>query len=1136
MTYRVLLSLCLSWIAAGVLAAQSRPNIIFVLTDDLGWGDLGVYFQNSRDFAVNRHLPAFATPGLDAMAAQGLRMNQHYCPAPVCAPSRASLLLGVHQGHANVRDNQFDKALANNHTLGSVLKQAGYATAAIGKWGLQGGDGFPGHPQNRGFDEFFGYMAHLDAHFHYPKEQGRAYYENFADVAATLDKCYSTDLATARTKRWIADHRTGNPEQPFFVFLAYAAPHAQLNVPTGPYPAGGGLAGGVQWTGTPGAMINTASGTIDTWIHPDYADATWDHDNNPATAEVAWPPTAKRHATMVRRLDDAMADLFQLLADLGIDDNTLVVFTSDNGPHNEAGSGGAGIGAQDPRFFRSYGPLDGIKRDVWEGGIRVPTLVRWPDGIPGGRVSTHPSQFHDWLPTFAELAGLPLPFRSDGVSLVPDLTGSGSQREGVVYVEYTTGGGANTPNYADFHPSHATARGHMQAVFFGGYKGVRYNTTAADTPFRVYDVANDPQETTNLAGRAGVPGQAEFEARAARIRRAGGGVSRVYDGVQVPAATVAAGVPGLRFAAYEGEFPWVPDFSGLAPAASGQAAGPDLAVRTRGEHIGIAFEGYLNVPAAGNYTFFLTTDTAAFVRLHDAQLIDADAGYAAGSERSSGSIPLAAGLHPIRIHYRHATASDHTLTLSWQGPGIPQQAIPAASFVIEGEAEPSPPAAVPDETSTVSGMPTEIAVLANDSPGFGPEPLRVTAVTRPAHGSAVITDGGTAVIYTPASGFLGEDLFSYTIANGLADATAEVSVQVLPDTATIWLPLDETAGFTAHDALGRPVGALGGFASPDWVAGRLGGGLRFFGDGDANSVVLTGNQGVVGTAARTVAFWLNADAAQGSARSTMISWGAGNSASAGLRFDINLNHTNGFRLRAEFNSAGVNFTTPGRSDLRGAGWVHCAIVMPANATVSQILGYLDGVPAVSQLEPADSGGVAINTSQANPVMLGNWATDSGRPLRGILDDVRIYDRALSGDEIAMLAGGSSAQAAAAAWFFRYSGNDLPGPGDWQADRDGDGFSARLEYALGGNPTVASRAVAPSLNPAATAFVFNRRLAGIDPAAYVAEFSATLGPPWKVLPAASAAPHPSLAGIEQVTVPLPSPADPSGFVRLRVTDL
>ena len=1116
-------------LAATASGSAPRPNIIFVLTDDLGWGDLGVLYQNSRNFATNRNLPAFVTPKLDTMAAQGARMNQHYCPAPVCAPSSASLLLGVHQGHSNVRDNQFDKELANNHTLGTVLKQAGYATAAIGKWGLGGNAGFPGHPRNRGFDYFFGYMNHGAAHYHYPKEQDRVFYENFTNIAADLDKCYSTDLITGRSKRWISDQHDANPGQPFFLYLCFTAPHAQLNVPTSPYPAGGGLTGGIQWTGSPGEMINTAIGTIDSWIHPDYAGATWDHDNNPGTAEQAWPAYAKRHATMVRRIDDAMGDLLQLLSDLGIDDNTMIVFSSDNGPHNEAGANGSFT--QDPRFFRSYGPLDGIKRDVWEGGIRMPTLVRWPGGVPAGRVSNHPSQFHDWMNTFAEVAGVAAPFRSDGVSLVPDLSGNGSQREGVVYVEYCVSG--STPTYADFHSSHRGAtRNQMQAIFHKGYKGVRHNISSATTAFRVYDVANDPQESTNLAGGAGIPTQSELAARVARVRRAGGGVTRVYDSVQIPPVTVSPVTPGLRFSAYEGAFPWVPDFANMVPTASGETTGLEVSVRTRDSDIGLAFEGYLNVPADGTYTFYLDTDTGAFVRLHDAQLIDADFGYTAGGERSSGTVPLEAGLHPIRIHYRHASAASHSLTLRWEGPGISRQVVPAARFFMDGQPAASPPTANPDQSATTLGVPVGIPVLANDSDDGTPRPLHIASVTSPSFGNAAIS--GNQVWYTPRAGFLGRDSFSYTISDGPSSASATVTVEVIPATSTIWLPFDEKAGSTARDTLDRPLGFLTGFSAPDWVPGKQSGGLRFFNDGNADSVVLTGNKGITGSAARTVSFWINANADQGAGiRPTLVSWGASNSTTAGVRFDLNLNHTNGYRLRGEFNSSGVNFTTPARSDLRGAGWVHCAIVVPQNATVSQILCYLDGVPATAAIEPTGSGTTLINTASANDITIGNWATDNGRPFRGVLDEVRIHPRALSAAEIGVLATQTPDHAKAAAWFFRHSGNDFPSASGWNADTDGDGLGGFLEYALGGNPTVAFPGISPSLTNERT-FVFSRRQSGLPASAYVAQFSTTLDAgSWTPLGPSGAVPHPELDGFEQVTVPLPETPDGKGFIRLHV---
>jgi arylsulfatase A-like enzyme len=666
-------SLLASWL---VLAAASQPNIVFILTDDLGYGDLGVYYQNSRNFAVNRNLPAFATPHIDSLATQGLRMNRHYCGSPVCAPSRASFLTGMHQGHANVRDNEFDKALEDNHTVATVLKEAGYATAVIGKWGLQGGVGFPGHPDQRGFDFFFGMLAHLDGHYHYPETTNRPVYNGRTDIRTQLDKCYSTDLFTARAKKWIVDQVAASPTQPFFLYLAYTAPHARLDIPTQAYPAGGGLAGGLQWTGVNNAMINTASGTENAWLHPDYASATWDHDNNPGTAEQAWPNAAKRHATMIRRLDDAVGDLRQLLADLNIADNTLVIFTSDNGPHHEAGAGGTIT--QDPRFFRSYGPLDGTKRDLWEAGWRVPLLAVWPGVIPAGRVSTTPSQFQDWLPTFAHIAGVRPPFRSDGVSLLNDLTGTAPLPQSLIYAEYTAASYLNTPNYNDFDPGHRNAlRGHMQAVFVNGYKGLRYNVTGANDVFRVYDVVNDPRETTNLAGQAGAPSQADFLAAAVRNRRPGVDWTRAYDNEAIPGLGQDAPL-GLRVRMFASNESWVARFD---PATALRHR--DIAALTLNgldlQGVGaLSFTGHIQVTQEGDYSFSLRADTAAVLRIHGMLVLDADRGYAPGTLVSSAPLRLKAGLHPFQLNTRQGTATP-LLELRWSGPGLPDQPVPPLS-------------------------------------------------------------------------------------------------------------------------------------------------------------------------------------------------------------------------------------------------------------------------------------------------------------------------------------------------------------------------------------------------------------------------------------------------------------------------
>ena len=257
---RVLLLCCAAWAALlpSAASAQDRqPNIVFIFCDDLGYGDLGVLWQNSRARADE---PAHRTPHIDAMAEQGVLLPHAYCPAPVCAPSRASLMLGVTQGHANVRNNQFDKALADNHTLASVLADAGYATAAFGKWGLQGDagpnhpHGFAAHPMNRGFDFFLGYMRHRDGHRHYPLEDGKELYQGDTNIADQLALCYTTDLFTAGAKKWIVDHVAQQPDEPFFVYLAYDTPHAILQNPPCAYPEGGGLEGGVQWLGEPGLL------------------------------------------------------------------------------------------------------------------------------------------------------------------------------------------------------------------------------------------------------------------------------------------------------------------------------------------------------------------------------------------------------------------------------------------------------------------------------------------------------------------------------------------------------------------------------------------------------------------------------------------------------------------------------------------------------------------------------------------------------------------------------------------------------------------------------------------------------------------------------------------------------------------
>jgi arylsulfatase A-like enzyme len=669
-------------IVAGPAVEKQKPNIIFILTDDLGYGDLGILYQNQRAKANNRSNPRALTPNLDKLANEGVQMRQQYCAAPVCAPSRASLLLGKSQGHANIRDNQFDKALEDNYTLGSVMQKAGYTTSAIGKWGMQGkGDkapNWPAHPLNRGFDYYYGYIGHGDGHEHYPKEGlysgSKHVWENRTEVSQMLDKCYTADLWTAVAKKWIIDHQKGKEAQkPFFMYLAYDTPHAVLELPTQAYPSGGGLNGGIQWTGEAGHMINTASGKIDSWIHPDYANATYDDDQNPSTPEVAWPDVYKRYATATRRIDDAAGDIMKLLKDLNIDNNTMIVFTSDNGPSIESYLKGEPI---EPTFFRSYGPFDGIKRDCLDGGVHMPALARWPGHIPAGKVVETPSISYDWMATFTEMAGCPAPAACDGVSLLPSLTGHGKQQASSIYVEYFQDG--STPKFQDFTPDHrGRKRNQMQMIRLGDFVGLRYNIHSADDDFEIYNVVKDPQEARNLAGNLDMESlQQQFKEKALQSRMPNSSAPRPYDSALVAAVSEKNLGPGVKWKIYNGSFPWIPNVTELTPAAAGFSDRPEVSI---GKDAILFFEGFLKIPSDGEYTFALMSEQNALLRIHDATVIDADYGYSVGSEKT-GTLKLRAGLHPFRLYYMGNKKGKPFLNLEWSGPGIEKQLIPSTSF------------------------------------------------------------------------------------------------------------------------------------------------------------------------------------------------------------------------------------------------------------------------------------------------------------------------------------------------------------------------------------------------------------------------------------------------------------------------
>ncbi|MHB8902483.1 MAG: arylsulfatase [Thermoguttaceae bacterium] len=355
-------------------SAAEKPSLIYILADDLGYGDLGCYGQQR-----------IKTPCLDRMAGEGLRFTDHYAGNTVCAPSRCSLMTGLHSGHTYVRGNKEVKPMGQlplpqgTVTVARLLQQAGYRTALIGKWGL-GGPGSTGHPNQQGFDHFFGYLCQRHAHNYYPEFLFRNDQhvplsnkvpdprDDGAGVAAERND-YSHDFFVAEAMQFIED----NKDRPFFLYLAMTLPHANNEA------------------GQNGMEVPSLG---------DYAD-------------LDWPDAQKGHAAMISRMDGDVGLLLQRLAALGIEKNTLVLFASDNGPHREGGN--------DPDFNDSNGPLRGIKRDMYDGGIRVPLIARWPGRIEAGGTSDHVSAFWDFLPTACELAGIDAPKEIDGISYLPTL-------------------------------------------------------------------------------------------------------------------------------------------------------------------------------------------------------------------------------------------------------------------------------------------------------------------------------------------------------------------------------------------------------------------------------------------------------------------------------------------------------------------------------------------------------------------------------------------------------------------------------------------------------------------------------------------------------------------------------------------
>ena len=398
------------------------PNIIFILADDLGYGDLGSYGQK-----------LIRTPRLDRMAREGTRFTQAYAGAPVCAPSRCVLMTGQHTGHARIRANSDRSIQAEDVTITEMLKGAGYTTGVFGKWGL-GLENSPGAPWRKGVDEFLGYLDQTHAHTYYPDylwRNGQRF-----EIPENRDgqcRVYSHDVLAQATLDFIRRHR----DRPFFIYGAFTIPHAEVVAPEEAV---------AEYRGR--------------WPEPKAFPGT-------KTYSPQKEPRAVR-AGMITRLDRDVGRMLDLLDELKLSENTLVIFSSDNGPIT--------AGGQDPEFFDSNGPLRDLKFTLYEGGIRVPFIARWPGRIAAGAESPAVLDFADMLPTFAEIAGAKTPVGIDGVSILPTLTGQAAKQR------------RRDHHYWESAP--------QQAVRRGDWKLFR---ASPDQPPELYNLAADVGETRNVA-------------------------------------------------------------------------------------------------------------------------------------------------------------------------------------------------------------------------------------------------------------------------------------------------------------------------------------------------------------------------------------------------------------------------------------------------------------------------------------------------------------------------------------------------------------------------------------------------------------------------------------------------------------
>lgn len=425
-------------LSCGFAIADTKPNVIYILADDLGLGDLGCYGQKK-----------LKTPNIDRLAKEGMQFSAHYSGNTVCSPSRAVLMTGQHPGHVHCRGNGEENDFALDPemtTLPRLFKNAGYVTGAFGKWGLGEThlEGVP-NPLTHGFDHFTGWKSQRIAHTYYPSSIVRDGKE-----IPMEEGTFVHDLIMGDAMNFIK--ASVKAEKPFFCYIPTAVPHAAMHAPKEMHE---------KWRK----------------VYPQFDHKIGKYGAGP---DEKCPPVQNPiagFAAMMENFDNQIGEIFEMLDELKVAKNTIVIFSSDNGTHIEGG--------HNPKFWDSNGPLRGHKRDLYEGGIRTPFLVRWPEKVQAGSKSAHISAFWDILPTMAELIGQPVPKQSDGISIVPTLLAKGEQpKHTYIYHEFVK---KNIKPYA------------ARSLRYGDWKAVQATKKGSLGSIELYNLKNDPSETKNLA-------------------------------------------------------------------------------------------------------------------------------------------------------------------------------------------------------------------------------------------------------------------------------------------------------------------------------------------------------------------------------------------------------------------------------------------------------------------------------------------------------------------------------------------------------------------------------------------------------------------------------------------------------------